>query len=81
MGLIEWVVTKIAVKKTKESAMGKFLEGKKTYIVLGLTILFGALDAYNEYCGGAGCKTFQVPSIVFSILGGLGLWTRAVAKK
>ena len=80
MGLKEYLITKIVVTKIKESAMWKALEGKKSFIVAGLTLAFGALDVWNQYCGGAGCKVIEIPAIVFTVLGALGLWTRSVAK-
>ena len=58
----------------------KWLEGKKTYLVMACVIVFGALDAWNQYCGGAGCKVIEIPAYVFSILGFLGIYTRSVAK-
>ena len=80
MGIKEWLIEKVIVNKIKETAMWKLLDGKKTYIVLILTIVFGALDTWNAHCGTQGCKMIEVPAIVFSVLGALGLWTRAVAK-
>ena len=58
----------------------KALEGKKTYLTMALVIIFGALDAWNEYCGNGSCKVIQVPSVIFVILGALGVYTRKVAK-
>lgn len=81
MGLMDWAITKILVDKIKESAMWKFLDGKKTYLTMACIIAFGVLDAWNAHCGTAGCKTIEVPAIVFSVLGALGIWTRAVTKK
>jgi hypothetical protein len=68
--MFDWLITKIVVKKIKESAMWKFLEGKKTYLILATTIILGGLEAAN----------IVIPGYVYAILGGLGLWTRAVAK-
>ena len=58
----------------------KALEGKKTYLVMACIIIFGALDAWNEYCLGGTCKVITVPTYVFSLLGVLGIYTRKVAK-
>ena len=58
----------------------KWLEGKKTYLVMACIIIFGALDAWNEYCLGGTCKVVEIPSFVFSLLGALGIYTRKVAK-
>jgi hypothetical protein len=60
--------------------MAKFLEGKKTYLVMACIIIFGALDAWNEYCGNGSCKVIEIPTFVFSLLGFLGIYTRKVAK-
>jgi hypothetical protein len=60
--------------------MMKFLEGKKTYAVMACIIIFGALDAWNEYCLGGTCKVITIPTYVFSLLGMLGIYTRKVAK-
>lgn len=57
------------------------LEGKKTYIILGVAAILGAIDAYNSTCvSSALCKAFEVPPIVYSVLAGLGIYTRSVAK-
>lgn len=58
----------------------KFFAGKKTYLTMACIIIFGAIDAWNEYCGTAGCKVVEIPSIVFVGLGALGVYTRKVAK-
>ena len=60
--------------------LGKILDGKKTYLTMACIIIFGALDAWNEYCGNGSCKVIQVPSILFVILGALGIYTRSVVK-
>lgn len=79
MPLKNWLIEKIAIKEGKK--MLDKLEGKKTYIVLGVTALLGALDAYNGHClATAACKAFDVPPIVYTILAGLGVYTRAIAK-
>ena len=56
--------------------MMKFLEGKKTYIVMAVTAIIGGIDALNQ----AGLIHFAIPSFVFIILATLGIYTRAVAK-
>jgi hypothetical protein len=76
MSLKEWIITKAVVKTIKESAMWKFLEGKKTILTCAAIAIFGGIDAMNA----AGLTNIQIPAIVFSILGALGIWTRAVAK-
>ena len=54
----------------------KALEGKKTYLVLFVTAVVGAIDALNQ----AGLISFSIPSYVFIVLASLGVYTRAVAK-
>ena len=61
--------------------INKFLDGKKTYITMACVIIFGALDAWNEYCGNNLCYVVHVPSIVFVGLGMLGIYTRSAVKK
>lgn len=61
-----------------------FLKGKKTYITMVVVIVLGALGGWNEYCAGeevvSFCREINVPNWVFSVLGTLGIYTRAVAK-
>lgn len=79
MGVKTWLIEKVAIKEGNK--MLDKLEGKKTYIVLGVTALLGALDAYNGHCvATALCKSFDVPPVVYTILAGLGVYTRAIAK-
>lgn len=64
--------------------MMKWLEGKKTYIVLAVALILGGVDAWNTACLDAvdisWCKQLAVPSWVFSVLAAMGIWTRSVAK-
>jgi len=57
------------------------LKGYRTYLVLGVAVILGAIDSYNGYCiaNAIACKSFAVPPIVYSILAGLGLYTRSLA--
>ena len=57
------------------------LKGFRTYGILGVTVILGAIDAYNGYCvaNALVCKDFSVPPIVYSILAALGLYTRSLA--
>lgn len=80
MGIKDWFIGKVVVKYIKESSMWKILEGKKTYITMALIVIFGGLDAWNTHCITEGCKVINIPPFVFSVLGALGIWTRAVAK-
>lgn len=63
----------------------KWLEGKKTYIVLIVTIALGLVETWNQYCLGADvvtfCRQIQVPGFIFTGLGMLGIYTRSVVKK
>ena len=77
---IERTVRKQAKKLKKEGgAMGniiEFLEGKKTYAVMVITAVLGAIDALQQ----ADIISWQVPGWIFPILAGLGILTRKVAK-
>lgn len=57
------------------------LKGYRTYVVLGVAVILGAVDAYNAHCiaNAVVCKAFSVPPIVYSILAALGLYTRSLA--
>ena len=61
--------------------MMKFLEGKKTYLVMAAVVIFGGIDAWNQHCMLNSCLIINVPAWVFSLLGVLGIYTRAVVKK
>lgn len=59
----------------------KFLNGKKTYLVLGVAVILGAIDTYNAQCVATNlCHAFDVPPYVYSILAGLGIYTRSQVK-
>lgn len=59
----------------------KALEGKKTYLILGVAVILGAIDGYNDHCvRTAECIAFDVPPVVYSILAALGIYTRKIAK-
>ena len=79
MSLKNWVIQK-AVEREGKKMLDK-LEGKKTYVVMAATIALAAIDGYNEYCSGAGCKSFDVPSWAFAVMASLGVYTRSAAKK
>ena len=64
------------LKKNKENPMLKFLQGKKTYLVMIATIIIGGIDTANQ----AGVIHFTIPAIAYTVLGALGIYTRAVAK-
>lgn len=57
------------------------LRGLRTYLTLGALIVLGAIDTYNGYCvsNALTCKAFNVPEIVYVVLGGLGIYTRSLA--
>lgn len=62
-----------------------FLNGKKTYLTLIAVVALGLIESWNGYCGMPGalaqCTPIVVPGFVYSILGGLGIYARASAKK
>lgn len=61
----------------------KFLEGKRTYIVLTVTLVLGLIESWNQYCGGTDvvgfCRHIEVPGFVFTALASLGIYTRSLA--
>ena len=59
------------------------LKGIRTYIILGVAVILGALDSYNAHClaNSALCSSFDVPPIVYVILSSLGIYTRSLAGK
>lgn len=79
MGFKEYILQKVLEREGKK--MLDKLEGKKTYAIMGVTILLAALDGYNEYCNGAGaCKAFDVPTWAYAVLASLGIYSRSVVK-
>lgn len=62
-----------------------FLKGKRTYLVLAVTLALGLIESWNSYCSGTDvvtfCKQIQVPGFVFSGLAALGIYTRSLASK
>ena len=82
MGLKEWITEKVVVGAVKP--WYDKLEGKKTYIVLVVTLLLGGLETWNALCGetiqAKWCVDFIVPPYVYAILAALGIYTRSVAK-
>ena len=60
--------------------MMKFLEGKKTYLVMAVVVVLGGIDAWNQHCLTNACMIINIPAWVFSLLGVLGIYTRKVAK-
>lgn len=82
MGIQEWIVEKVIVGVVKK--WYDKLEGKKTYIVLGVTLILGALETWNSLCGekiqAKWCVDFIVPPIVYAILAALGIYTRSQVK-
>lgn len=59
------------------------LKGLRTYLILGVAVILGAIDSYNSYCvaNTIVCHAFNVPPFVYSILAGLGIYTRSIAGK
>jgi hypothetical protein len=83
MGLGDWIIEKVVVGKLKP-IIDK-LQGKKTYLILGVALILGALETWNALCGetinAQWCVDFIVPPYVYSILAALGIYTRSIAKK
>lgn len=84
MGLSEFFIKQAILnwikKLRKDKKMEKFLkaiEGKKTYITMGVIAILGAVGALNQ----AGVTNIQIPDMVFTILAALGVYTRSVSKK
>jgi len=67
-------------QQRKENPMFKkiwdFLEGHKTTMVMITTVTLGAIDAANQ----VGLIHYNIPNQVYVLLGGLGWYTRAIAK-
>lgn len=63
-------------KLRKENQLMKWLDGKKTYIVMAITAILGGIGALNQ----AGLTQIQVPDMVFTILAALGWYTRSIVK-
>jgi len=63
--------------------MFKKLNGYKTYIILGIAVILGGIDTYNAHClaNAVVCKAFSVPPFIYSILAGLGIYTRSLVGK
>jgi hypothetical protein len=78
MGIRNWIIKRKVKKFMKESRMGKFLEGKKTYLVMAATMILAGVDQYNSGCVGEACVV--IPKWVYAVLGGMGIATRKVAK-
>jgi len=82
MSIGTWIMEKIVVAKIKP--LYDKLEGKKTYVVLGVAILFACIDTWNGICGeiiqASWCRDLNVPPYIFGILAALGIYTRSVAK-
>jgi len=78
MGFKNWIIQKVIEREANK--MLEKMDGKKTYLVMAAVVIFGAIDAWNEHCGFAGCKLIEVPKWIYPILGTLGVYTRSVAK-
>lgn len=62
-----------------------FLKGKRTYIVMVITLALGLIESWNAYCSGADvvsfCRQVEIPGFVFSGLAALGIYTRSLVNK
>ena len=84
MSIKDWFIKQAVEKWLKEArkdkqmeAFLKFIEGKRTYFTLGVIAILGAIGALNE----AGVTHIAIPEWIFTILAGLGIYTRSIAKK
>ena len=78
MSIKNWIVERAIknfVKKLEKenNKMFNWLKGRKTYAVLGITAVLGAIGALNQ----SGATDIQIPDMVFTILGALGLWSNS----
>lgn len=82
MGIKDWFTEKVVVAFIKP--IYDKLEGKKTYVVLGVAVILGIVETWNSLCGETiqdkWCVDFIIPPVVYAILAALGIYTRAVAK-
>ena len=65
--------------------MLKFLEGKKTYLVMVVMIVLSAVNGFSDYCGDlteapSYCFTGGVPEWIYTVLATLGIYTRKIVK-
>jgi len=82
MSVKDWFIEKLGIAYLKP--LYEKLEGKKTYIIMAVAILFAGIDTWNALCGEqivtSWCNDINIPPYVFGILAALGIYTRAVAK-
>ena len=82
MGIKDWVTEKLIVGFIKP--IYDKLEGKKTYVIMTVGIIMSAIDVWNNLCGeqiiANWCVDVKIPTIVFTILFALGIYTRSAAK-
>lgn len=82
MEVMDWIKEKVIVSAIKP--WYDKLEGKKTYIILGVSIALGALETWNALCGetiqAKWCVDFIVPPYIYAVLAALGIYTRKAAK-
>ena len=78
MGLKNWII-KTVVEREVKKMLDKF-EGKKSYIVNATTMLVSAWLALAASPDPSLAWVPNVPPILVTILGGLGIWARKVAK-
>ena len=81
MRIIDWLIKREIKKeanqfKKENPEMVKFFEGKRTYLTMAVVIILAVINSLND----GGYTHIHVPDIVFSILGALGIYTRAIAK-
>ena len=82
MGIKDWLTEKVVISFLKP--LYDKLEGKKTYIVLGVAMVLGLVETWNALCGetvqAKWCIDFVVPPVVYAVLAALGIYTRSQSK-
>jgi hypothetical protein len=82
MAILDWIKEKVVVSVLKP--WYDKLEGKKTYIILGVSLALGLLETWNALCGetiqAKWCVDLIVPPWIYAALAALGIYTRKVAK-
>ena len=78
-----------AITLKGEITMLEKLKGIRTYLILGVIFLLGAIDFWNQFCqlnaetlasvGANFCINIQIPGYVYSLLASAGIYTRKLA--
>lgn len=91
MSIKDWIIKKVILdwlekQRKGNTAMWKLLEGKKQYIIQGVTIVLGIIASINQICAADPANAIclanvHLPSWIFIVLGALGIGARAVSTK